>query len=522
MKRILLPVLLPVLLCSSRCLYAQHGATGQPVAPNAGEALALTATGSGSGQMLPAAPVPSLQTIARGAVSEQGTQAGAVPSSPGGQIPSSPGGQIPSFPGGQVTAAGTVPGPADGVPITREEAERLALKNNPRITASRLLALAAGQVTRETRSGELPQLGAALTAQEAEEASRIGAGQLQSSRLFTKAAVGGNVTQLLTDFGHTRELVANSSLLAKAQDRMAVATGQDVLLETDQAFYRLLDAQSLLEVAKATVGARGSVQNLTQALTKSALRSELDLNIASADVSQAQLLQLDAENGVETAAAALAALLAAPPETAYRAVEDTQTLAPPPLDAAAATREANAQRPDLQALRFNVEADQKLARAQELQYLPTISAIAVGGLTPVRPGAYFVSNTYGAVGVNLSIPLFTGFRIDAQVKEAKLRQGAQEKRAADLSNNIARDVRVATLAAQTAFRRIGVAENFSRETAQALGLAQTRYKLGLSSIVELSQAQLQSTQASVSAVNARFDYLLALRTLDYTQGKLVP
>jgi hypothetical protein len=72
------------------------------------------------------------------------------------------------------------------------------------------------------------------------------------------------------------------------------------------------------------------------------------------------------------------------------------------------------------------------------------------------------------------------------------------------------------------FRRIGVADQFRNQTAQALALAQTRYKLGLSSIVELSQAQLQSTQAAVAAVNARYDYLLALRSLDYARGQLAP
>jgi outer membrane protein len=124
--------------------------------------------------------------------------------------------------------------------------------------------------------------------------------------------------------------------------------------------------------------------------------------------------------------------------------------------------------------------------------------------------------------VNLSLPLFTGFRIDAQAQEARLRQKATEKQVQDLGDTIARDVRVAILNAQTAFRRIAVANQFRQQTAQAFALAQTRYKLGLSSIVELSQAQLQSTQAAVAAVNARYDYLLALRYLDYARGQLAP
>jgi outer membrane protein len=410
-------------------------------------------------------------------------------------------------------------------PITRSDAERIALKNNPRITASHLLALAAGQVTRQTRSGDLPQIYGAATAEKAEDGSRIGSGALTNSRLYTHAGTGGTLTQLITDFGHTQDLIATNKLQQKAQDSTTVATEQDVLMATDEAFYRLLNAQSLLDVAKATVAARGDVQNLISALTKSALKSDLDLNIASADLSQSQLLQLDAENAVASASAALAAVLAAPPNTVFQAIED-QNAAPPPPPAADSSALLNAgaqaQRPDLQALRLNAQAYQKFARAQQLQHLPTISALATGGIVPVAPDGIFVPNWYAAGGVNLTVPVFTGFRIDAQAEEARLRQRATEKQAQELSDAIARDVRIGILNAQTAFRRIAVADQFRNQTAQALALAQTRYKLGLSSIVELSQAQLQSTQAAVAAVNARYDYLLALRSLDYARGQLAP
>ncbi|AXC13617.1 Cation efflux system protein CusA [Acidisarcina polymorpha] len=412
------------------------------------------------------------------------------------------------------------------VSITRSDAERLALKNNPRITASQLLALAAGQVTRETRSAALPQVTGYLTGEGAEDASRIGAGAgLTSSRLYSHFGAGGTLSQLITDFGHTRFLVATNKLQQQAQNQTTLATQQDVLLATDQAFYRLVDAQSLLDVANATVSARGDVQNLTSALTKSALKSNLDLNIASADLSQSQLLELDAENAVASASAMLAALLASPPETLYKAIEDPDRAAPPPPETsstAVITAAAEMERPDLKSLKLNAESFRKLAKAQFLQHLPNITAQGTGGITPAGPAGVYVPDWYAAGGVNLTLPAFTGFRITAQTQEARLRAKATEQQARELTDNIARDVRVAILNAQTAFRRIAVADEFRRQTAQALALAQTRYKLGLSSIVELSQAQLQSTQAAVAAVNARYDYLLALRTLDYARGQLTP
>ena len=455
---------------------------------------------------LPAAPRPSSTSL---------KHATAIASPGSDQAQATPQGQLQPL-----IDPATIP-----ISISRTDAERLALNNNPRITASHLLALAAGQATRETRSGELPQISGGFTASKAEDGSRIGAEGLTDSRLYTHAGAGGSASQLITDFGHTRNLVATSKLQQKAQDQTALATEHDVLLATDQAFYRLLNAQSLLGVAKATVAARGDVQSLTSALTKSALKSDLDLNIASADLSEAQLLELDAENSVASASAALAAVLAAPSDTLYHAVEDSENALsqpPSPDSSAAINTSAQTQRPDLQALRFTAAADQKFATAQQLQHLPTISALAIGGITPVAPDGIFVPNWYAAGGVSLTLPLFTGFRIDAQAQEARLREKATEKQAQDLSDTIARDVRVALLNAQTAFQRIVVADQFRKQTAQALALAQTRYKLGLSSIVELSQAQLQSTQAAVAAVNARYDYLLSLRSLDYARGQLAP
>jgi outer membrane protein len=411
--------------------------------------------------------------------------------------------------------------PQQTVAITREQAEQLALKNNPQITASRLLALAEGQTTREARSAELPQVGGNITASKAQDGSRIGAGQLTSSVLYTHAGAGGTLSQLITDFGYTHDLITTAKLRTKAQEQSARATEQDIIFATDEAFYRLLTAQSLLEVAQQTVAARSSVSDQISALTASKLKSDLDLNIAAADVSQARLLELDAQNALQSASAALAALLAASPETEYEAIEDKDAVLPAPPDASAPLEtQAVAQRPDLLALRYSTHASQEFASAQSKQHLPTISALATGGVTPVRPDGVFPENWYAAGGVNLSLPIFTGFRISAEAKEARFRAQAQQAQVANLSNVIQRDVRTATLAAQTAFQRIAVTEQFRSQAAQALSLAQTRYQLGLSSIVELSQAQLQSTKAAVAAVNARYDYFLALRSLAYTAGDL--
>ena len=126
-----------------------------------------------------------------------------------------------------------------------------------------------------------------------------------------------------------------------------------------------------------------------------------------------------------------------------------------------------------------------------------------------------LSNWYGAVGVNVGIPLFNGFLYSARAREARLRTQATQDRLRDLQNRISRDVRTSWLNANTAYQRVGVTQQLVDQANLALDLAQTRYNLGLSSIVELSQAQLQQTQAQISNAQAGYDYRLALAVLRY-------
>ena len=74
--------------------------------------------------------------------------------------------------------------------LTLKDAEQTAIKNNPRVSVGRLLALAQHQVVRESRAAELPTVVGSITAEDAEEASRISAGSLTASRLFEHAGAG--------------------------------------------------------------------------------------------------------------------------------------------------------------------------------------------------------------------------------------------------------------------------------------------------------------------------------------------
>jgi outer membrane protein len=397
--------------------------------------------------------------------------------------------------------------------LSLKQAETLALQNNPQISIARLTALASEQVTREVRSNLWPTAVANLTGVDSRANSRITAGGLNNPIIYPRAAAGVSVQQLITDFGRTANLAASANFSAKAEDQNAVATKEEILLAVDQAFYGALQAHAVLKVAEQTVNARQTLSDQVDALFKSKLKSQLDLSFANVNLAQAKLLLLDAQNNENAAYASLSAVLGYSNLQAFQLVEVAAAISPPPPAVDDLISVALAKRPELLALGYQVRAAQKFQAAERDLFRPTIEAVGVVGDTPVRDPV--LSSWYGAVGVNIGIPLFNGFLYSARSREANLKTQASQQRLLDLRNRISRDVRTSWLNANAAYEKLNVTQQLSDQAQLALDLAQTRYNLGLSSIVELSQAQLQQTQALISNAQAGYDYRVALSLLNY-------
>ncbi len=397
--------------------------------------------------------------------------------------------------------------------LTLKDAEDLARKNNPQISVARLLALASQQVTRETRSTLWPAANLDITGVDSQENSRISAGGLNNPIIYERAASGVTVSQLITDFGRTNNLIASASLSARAEAQNAIATQEQILLEVNQAFFNALQTHAVLRVAEETVSARALVADQIGALAKNKLKSDLDLSFANVNLAQAKLLLLDAQNNDKAALANLSAVLGFSTQHDFILVEDQEQPAVPSNDIDSLIAAAFAKRPEMLALNYQFQASQKFKKAERDLLLPTIRALGVVGAAPVRND--HLSSWYGAVGANMDIPVFNGFLYTARAREADLRSQAARDRLADLRNRISRDVRTSWLSANNAFQRLAVTQQLLEQAQLSLELAQARYKLGLGSIVELSQAQLQATQAEISNAQAGYDYRLAQAVLRY-------
>ena len=326
-----------------------------------------------------------------------------------------------------------------------------------------------------------------------------------------------SVSQLITDFGRTSALVSSSALAARAQGERVDATQEQVLLEVDRAYYSALGKQAVLKVAEQTVAARQDVLDQVSALAKSGLKSGLDVSFAQVNLAQAKLLLIRAQNQVSAAFADLTAAMGFDTDRKYELVEEPMP-APMPPDLSALVKDALHDRPDLKGLRFDLDSAFKFADAERMLKFPTITAVASFGLIPFRVSA--LQSNYAAAGLTVSIPLFNGHLFSARHEEAELKARAIEQNVRDSENHITRDVRVAWLNANSAFQNLDVTSQLVDQANNSLDLAEARYKIGLSSIAELSQAQLNKTEADIAFASARYEYQIRRAELDYQTATL--
>jgi outer membrane protein len=194
----------------------------------------------------------------------------------------------------------------------------------------------------------------------------------------------------------------------------------------------------------------------------------------------------------------------------------------PPGQADDLIAQAMANRPELASLRYSREAAHKFAEAEKDLSRPTVSLVGVAGYIPyiAQLTSQTIPSEYGGAAVNVQIPVFNGHLFSARREAARYRALEADQNLRNEQERVARDVRVAWASSMTAFQRIDVTAQFLRQASLALDLAQGRYNLGLSSIVELTQAQLNLTRAEIENLSAKYDYQSQYAVLQYALGLL--
>jgi outer membrane protein len=417
---------------------------------------------------------------------------------------------------GNIFADGTTNAP---VVLTLADATKMALQNHPQIASANYRALAAQEVVKETHAGYLPKADLYADAVGAnDEGTRIMAGGLNNPSVYDRGAGGLAVSQLITDFGRTANLTASSKFQAQAENQNANATREQVLLQVNVSYFGALEAQAVLHVAQQTLDTRELLLNQVSLLASNKLRSELDVSFARVAVQEGKLLLQKAQNNLDDATTSLSTALGYREPQSFQLVESSQSTFFNTNEVSLLVETALSERPELLSLRNQHDAALRFAKSERDSRLPTISAVGVAGDAPTHDS--HLPDNYAVGGLELSMPLFAGGFYTARQHEAELKAQSENELVRALEDNIVRDVHLAWLNVNNALEQLQTTQELVRNAADAYDLAEARYKIGSSSIVELSQAQLSLTSAQIANTNARYDVLIQQANLDYQTGAL--
>jgi outer membrane protein len=446
-------------------------------------------------------------------------QSVALPTAPGEKaLPLTQSEDVPQDAAGMAPAASTsMTAQTQGIELSLADAEERALKNQPRLLAEQFRAQAANRRIGESMASYFPQAYGNLTAVEANGDSAVAAGALTTSSISTRAAGGGSLLQMITDFGYTSNLVQSARLAAKASGQDEETIRQSILMQVEDAYFAAQAAESVRKTAQAVLDFRKVTLRQLSALAQSQLRSTLDVQFAQVMASEAELAVVRADSNVQRAQAQLVAAMGEEDHDHY-ILADEPLPANPADDPAGYIGAAIADRPDLKALRLRSDSAVHEARAERDLNFPTVNALATGGEVPIHDST--IRHEYGAVGVNVNVPIFNGGLYTARSATAKLAAKAADKDASLREVEIVRDVRMTWADARDAYLQIGVTQRLVDETNVAMRLAQARYNAGLGSIVELNQAEMNQTSALITAASARFDYQRAMTAFQFAMGNM--
>ncbi len=422
---------------------------------------------------------------------------------PADAVPPAPPRVEPSLPAG-ITA---------DTPVTLPQLIDIALANNPSTREAWLSARQAQASLGSAQSAYYPEvdLGASLARTQSTSAS--------STSRQTSFAPALALSYLLFDFGGREAGVEQARQTLIAADYLHNQSIQDVMLRVEEAYYSYLDAKALLSAQEATIKERQTQLDAANARHDAGVATIADVLQAKTAFSQAELTRESIEGSLRTIEGSLATSMGLPATQHF-------SLGNLPLDIPSrqVTRhveelitEAGSARPDLAAARAQAERARAHIRQVQAGYLPSLSLTSSLGRTFYNGGS---QGTPYSAAVSLRFPLFTGGRNTYDVRAAELASQIAAENVRSVEQIVNLQVWTSYFTLQTATQRLGTARDLLASAQESADVAQSRYRAGVGSILDLLTAESALESARAQEVQARADWFVAVAQLAHDTGSL--
>jgi outer membrane protein TolC len=397
-------------------------------------------------------------------------------------------------------------------PLTLAAALAIADKNHPQIeeAASNLAATEArlGQA----KANYWPQINLAADWNKG-DTFLTALGGIKETEVSTTSVV---VRQNIYDFGRTAGATAAARGATAAAAEVVTLSRQDVAFRVKAAWYLALAAEKQVEASRKTVVAREGLSRQAEEFFRHGIRSKVEVARTEASLYAGKSLLIRAENNRNLARLELANAMGMTSLEDRPLAEPEINPAPAPQDLASLREEALHNRSELKRLASLKNAASGSLRSARSGYLPTLSGTATYG---EAAQSMLPEGEVWALGVNLTLPIFSGFATKEQVHEANAAIRGVEAQQRNLQLQIAKEVESAWLGITEAQARFGASSKEMIAAQESQRLAMERYREGLGTMIEAVDAQAQALNAETAQIQSGYDQRIAEARLDRALGK---
>ncbi len=406
-------------------------------------------------------------------------------------------------------------------PLTLAELTELALNNNP--STREIWAAARAQAAAADAAGAAywPTLDANVSLSRGISSINTSSGVV-SGNTQTRLSPSVSLSYLLFDFGarSATEQAAGYNLLAANLNKDRVL--QDVVLKVEQAYYQLLAARQTVVAAEETLKTVQMSLALANSRRQAGLATIGDVYQAETMLAQGQLQLRKAQgeagklkgvlcNSVGlpvTAKLEFAPLAGRPPVREIRQPIDTYL------------ERARSARPDLAAAEAQARAAYADIDAAAAQGRPALTLVANAANTYNNFPDYRFDNASnsGSIGINLSVPLFDGFRTRDTVRQTRARAEQLDATRDRIASQIELDVWQAYFDLDTAEAAIDSADALLRSAVRSRQVAESRYQSGVGNLPDLLSVQASEASARMEVISAEMAWYANLSRLNNAIG----
>lgn len=398
-------------------------------------------------------------------------------------------------------------------PLTLAEALATADKNHPQIEEAGANLSATAARLGQAKANYWPQINLAADWNKG-DTFLTALGAIKETEVSTTSVV---VRQNIYDFGRTAG-ATEAARGAKAAAAAGVAVSrQDVAFRVKAAWYLALATEKQVEAGRKTVAAREALAHQAEEFFRHGIRSKVEVARTEASFFAGKSLLIRAENNLDLARLELANAMGLD-SLEDRPLAEPETIAAPAVseDLAGLREEALRSRSELKRLASLKDAATGSLRSARSGYLPTLSGTAGYG---EAAQSMLPEGQAWALGVNLTLPVFSGFVTQEQIHEADAAILGVKAQQRILQMQVAKEVESAWLGIAEAQARLAASSKETQAAQESQRLAMERYNEGLGTMIEAIDAQSQALNAETALIQAGYDQRIAGARLDRALGR---